>query len=453
MAEDVGFIQKIKDFFQLQRFWLKKYSNLILISIILGIMSGFLMVGFFYLLLLFQFSFSFLPYFLAPMIAGGLTSFIVKVCKCDRVMGTGAAEFVEDVHLLKEIKPDVPTKSFERLKNLIGKTLATSWTFGSGIICGLEGPGLLIGGNLGYLFYKSEKFGLEREVATFTGASACTAIILRSPIGGALFCAELPYNNHIKYKSLIPSILASTIAYFIYSAFFGLNPFLQLHETVDVTNLNYIYFVILSMAFGIFSGLFVLIFMGLLRGFTNNLMEFFSEKLGLWILPFFGTTLYSIFLLLIIPYVGSEFENIFIRPDSNYLTQFTNFLNIDIPWYLLLVLIFLFVIGLFLSIGTLNSAGIILPLMLLGTLLGSFFGIIFYPEYLELFVILGISSVLGAAINNPITAIIIVIEMSWIPILFIPMGISTILAYIFSGPSSMIPDQRYIYDKAKISTA
>lgn len=452
MAEEVSFFQKIKEFFQLQRFWLNKYIKLIFISIILGIFSGFLMVGFFYLLLLFEFGFSFLPYFIAPLIAGGLTSFIVKICKCDRVMGTGAAEFVEDVHLLKEVEPDVPTKSFERLKNLVGKTLATSWTFGSGMICGLEGPGLLIGGNLGYLFYKSENFNIEREIATFTGASACTGVILRSPIGGALFCAELPYNNHIKYRSLIPSILASTIAYFIYAIFFGLDPFLQLHESIDYESLNYLYFIILTVFFGIFSGLFVLIFMGLLRGFTNKLSSFFENKLGLWLLPLFGTLLYSIFLFFIIPSIGQNFENILIRPDSEYLTQFTNILNTSIPWYILLLLILLFLIGLFLSIGTLNSAGIILPLILLGTLLGSFFGIIFYPEHIELFVILGISSVLGAAINNPITAIVIVIEMSWIPILFIPVGISTILAYIFSGPSSIIPDQRYIYEKAKIST-
>ncbi|TXT62929.1 MAG: membrane protein of unknown function [Promethearchaeota archaeon] len=453
MAEDTSFFQKIKEFFQLQRFWLNKYLNLILISIILGVLSGFLMVGFFYLLMIFEWGFSFLPYFISPLIAGGLTSFIVKVCKCDRVMGTGAAEFVEDVHILKKIEPDVPTRSFERLKNLIGKTLATSWTFGSGVICGLEGPGLLIGGNLGYLFYKSERFDVERELSTFTGASACTGVILRSPIGGSLFCAELPYNNHIKYRSLIPSILASTIAYFIYAAFFGLDPFLQLHQSIDVVDLNYIYFIVLTVVFGIFSGLFVLMFMGLLRGFTNKLSIFFKDKLGLWILPFVGTLFYSVFLFLIIPYIGAEFEKILIRPDADYLTEFTNLLNINIAWYFLLFLILLFLFGLFLSIGTLNSAGIILPLILLGSLLGGFFGILVYPEYVELFVILGIASVLGAAINNPITAIVIVIEMSWFPILFIPVGISTILAYIFSGPSSMIATQQYIYEKAKISNS
>ncbi|MFO7795740.1 MAG: chloride channel protein [Promethearchaeati archaeon] len=400
--------------------------------------------------MIFEFGFCFFPYFITPMMAGGLISIIVKVFSLDRVMGTGAAEFVEDVHILHETNPQVPTKSFERLKNLIGKTLATSWTFGSGVICGLQGPGLLIGCNLGYLFYKSERFSLDMDVSIFTGASACTGVILRSPIGGSLFCAELPYNNHIKYRSLIPSIIAATIAYFIYAAFFGLDPFLQLHEILNVENVNYIYFIFLSIIFGIFSELFLFVFMGLLRGFINKLSKFFTDKTSIWILPFLGTILYSLFLFLIVPYLGGDFENLIIGPDSDYLTLFTNLISASIPWYILFLFIVIFLIGIFLSIGTLNSAGIILPLILLGTLLEGFFGDIFYQEYLELFVILGISSVLGAATNNPISAIVIVIEMSWLPILFIPVAISTILAYIFAGPSSLIPEQKYIYKKVSI---
>ena len=64
-------------------------------------------------------------------------------------------------------------------------------------------------------------------------------------------------------------------------------------------------------------------------------------------------------------------------------------------------------------------------------LLGGLFGVIFFPEYPELFVILGISAVLGASMNNPITAIIIIVEMTWEPFLFITAGITTIIAYIF----------------------
>ena len=113
-------------------------------------------------------------------------------------------------------------------------------------------------------------------------------------------------------------------------------------------------------------------------------------------------------------------------------------------WLTLLMLILLFLIAIWFSIGFYNSAGVILPLMLLGALVGGLFGVIFYPEYPELFVILGISAVLGASLNNPITAIILIVEMTWEPFLFIPAGIVTIIAYIVSGPKSIIPGQHKV---------
>ena len=83
--------------------------------------------------------------------------------------------------------------------------------------------------------------------------------------------------------------------------------------------------------------------------------------------------------------------------------------------------------------------------MLFGALNGGLLGVIFYPSNPELFVLLGISAILGAATNNPIAAIFMIIEMTWVPFLFIPAGITTIIAYIFSGPSGIIPGQRTIH--------
>ncbi len=47
MTEKLNIFKKVRDFFKLEELWLKKYLGLILVSIILGTVSGFLMVGFF----------------------------------------------------------------------------------------------------------------------------------------------------------------------------------------------------------------------------------------------------------------------------------------------------------------------------------------------------------------------------------------------------------------------
>jgi H+/Cl- antiporter ClcA len=92
-----------------------------------------------------------------------------------------------------------------------------------------------------------------------------------------------------------------------------------------------------------------------------------------------------------------------------------------------------------------NSAGIILPLMIFGAILGGLFGVLFYPEHPELFVLLGIAAVLGASLNNPITAILLIIELTWAPFLLFPAAITTIVAYIFSGPSAIVPGQKNVW--------
>ncbi|MBD3198185.1 MAG: hypothetical protein GF317_24255 [Candidatus Lokiarchaeota archaeon] len=442
---DARNIKHLKDFFRLQKFWLRKSFDVILVSIVLGAICGLVMVVFNYLLSLFELSFSFLPFYIPPIIAGIATSLLVKFGKLNRIMGTGASEFVEDINLLEVENFPIAEDKYGRFKNLIAKTLSTSWTFGSGMICGLEGPGLLIGGNLGYLLYKSDRFQLERKDSFFIGASACTGAILKAPISGALFCAELPYNNHIKYQSLIPSIIASTVAYLIFSLFFGYTPFLELHQSLNPNDINYLYLLPITAIFGIIVGLIVLIFMGLLRGYKNTLSRYLNKKRIFWLLPFLGAVGYSIFLVIVLPFIDSDFHNIILHADSDFLTILVErFQTADVSWYLILFFTLIFVIAIFLSIGTFNSAGIILPLILLGTLLGGAFGFLVYPSNYELFIILGISAVLGAATNNPITAIFIIIEMTWVPFLFIPAGITTIFAYIFSGPSSIIPEQRYM---------
>ena len=241
-------VSHIKGFFVLHRYWLLRYFNILFISIILGAVCGFSMVLFNYMLIYFKSTMrSYLPYFISPLIAGLLTSFLVKYGNANRVMGTGADAYVEDINRADMEYIEQSKMGFSRKQNLLSKTLATGWTYGSGMVCGLEGPGLLIGGNLGCLFFSPDRFHIDRLDAFFIGASACTGAILKAPISGALFCAELPYFNHIRYKSLIPSIIASAVAYFIFCSFFEFSPLIEI-DTLSVRpdQVNYLYLLPLS---------------------------------------------------------------------------------------------------------------------------------------------------------------------------------------------------------------
>ena len=316
MTNEVGIGEHIKGFFWLHSAFVRKYFNILILAITLGIICGFTMVLFNYLLLFFRIGFSYLPYFIRPVIAGVLTSLLVKFGNYPRIMGTGVEEFIDDVNNAESEQFPKSKKKLNRKQNLLAKTIATGWTYGSGMVCGIEGPGLLIGGNIGYLFSKIDKIELDQMDAFFIGASACMGAILKAPISGALFCAELPYHNHIRYKSLIPSIMASTIAYFIFCLFFDFTPLIQTDLKLRPDQINYFLLLPYLVLFGILAGLFVFLFMGLLRGFINKLKIMFEKKPGLWILPMMGAIGYGIFLYLFIPFISSDFQFLFIASDS-----------------------------------------------------------------------------------------------------------------------------------------
>ena len=411
--------------------WTNVNYRIFFIAIILGVICGFIMILFNYLLSIFKTGFSYIPYFLAPILASILTSLLVKYGGFERIMGTGSDQFIKEVAL--------SDLDYMKVPNLIAKTFATSCTFGSGMICGKEGPGLLIGANLGVLF--SKKDNQYRRNYSFIGASACTAAILKIPISGALFCAELPYNNNLHYESLIPSIISSTIAYTLFCFVFGFTPLISTELfTATPDTINYILLFPILILFGVIMGAFVIFYTIILKEFTNSLKKNFEKKIGLWILPLFGGIGYGIFLLLMKPYMNFTYSEELLYPDVSLLNVLTNFIE-SIPWFHLLIFLFFIFIAIVLSIGTLNSAGIIMPLMIIGGIIGGLFGIVFYPNNPELFVILGISAALGAATNNPIAAIFLIVEMTWVPLLFIPAGITTIVAYIISGSNSIIPGQ------------
>ena len=115
MTNEVGIGEHIKGFFWLHAAFVRKYFNILIIAITLGIGYGFTMVLFNYLLLFFRISFSYLPYFIRPVIAGVSTSLLVKLGNSHRIMGTGAADFIDDVNNT-ESKQFAKSEKIEDLK-------------------------------------------------------------------------------------------------------------------------------------------------------------------------------------------------------------------------------------------------------------------------------------------------------------------------------------------------
>ncbi len=106
------------------------------------------------------------------------------------------------------------------------KVLASSLVIGTGGSAGAEGPITQIGATCGAFVGRVLRLSAyERRVLLAAGMAAGIGAIFRAPMAGALFAAEILYRGFdLEGDVLIPSMVASTIAYMTYACAFGWEP-------------------------------------------------------------------------------------------------------------------------------------------------------------------------------------------------------------------------------------
>src|SRR5579884_2420123 len=114
------------------------------------------------------------------------------------------------------------------MRPFIPKLLAAVTTVGFGGSAALEGPSIYGGGALGsWLWAKLRRVGLEprdRRIMLISGAAAGMAAVFRAPLTGLVFALEMPYKDDLAHEALLPSLIASVVAYATLVAFVGPEP-------------------------------------------------------------------------------------------------------------------------------------------------------------------------------------------------------------------------------------
>lgn len=147
------------------------------------------------------------------LIVGGLMVGVIVRAAAPEVAGHGTDATIRSFHRKAgRVRVRVP----------ILKTLASAITLGTGGSGGREGPVSQIGGGFGSLW--SDVFGLgdrDRRIALATGMGAGIGAIFRAPLGGAVYAAEILYTGDFEPEVFVPAIIASVVAYSVYSSIFG----------------------------------------------------------------------------------------------------------------------------------------------------------------------------------------------------------------------------------------
>ncbi|CQH17780.1 H(+)/Cl(-) exchange transporter ClcA [Yersinia mollaretii] len=304
-------------------------------------------------------------------------------------------------------------------------------TLGAGMVLGREGPMVQMGGNSGRMIV--DIFRLRspeaRHSLLATGAAAGLSAAFNAPLAGILFVIE-EMRSQFRYslvsiKAVFVGVITSTI---VYRYFNGERAIIEVGKLSDVP-LNTLW---LYLLLGIIFGAIGVMFNALIFRTQDLFMRFHG---GDWRkLVLIGGLLGGMCGLLALIHgeaVGGGFALIPIALAGNFSIG---------------MLIFIFiarVITTLLCFGSGAPGGIFAPMLALGTILGTAFGLTcahFFPEYgieAGTFAIAGMGALFAASVRAPLTGLVLVLEMTDNYQLILPMIVTclgaTLIAQFMGG--------------------
>ncbi|MFQ5893755.1 MAG: chloride channel protein, partial [Nitrospinota bacterium] len=402
---------------------LTDHTFMILCALVIGVLGGLGAIGFRFLIRLFQSIFFgpgldllrvvwALPWYhklLAPAIGGAIVGPIIYRFARE-AKGHGVPEVMESVVIRGgAIRPRVA----------LATTLASAMTIGSGGSVGREGPIVQIGSALGSTLGQVLKVSGER-MRTFVGcgAAAGLAATFNAPIAGALFSVEVILGD-FGLARFSPIVISSVIATVISRHFLGDFPAFQVPPYRFVHAFELLPYLALGAAAGLVARLFIYL---LYR--CEDLFD--ASPLPEAIRPAIGGLLIGA-IALAFPHVygvGYETINLSLREQA--------------PYYLLLLLVFVKVLATSLTIGSGQSGGIFAPSLFIGAMTGGVVGTVAHRLFPAItatsgaYALVGMGAVVAGTTHAPITAIIIVFELTDSYSIILPLMISCIIATIIS---------------------
>lgn len=304
------------------------------------------------------------------------------------------------------------------------KALASSITIGTGGSVGREGPIIQIGSSLGSTvgqFFNIS--GNRMKTLVGCGAAAGIAAAFNAPVAGALFAVEIILMD-FAFAQFSPIVIASVTATVISHNFEGnLATFLvPPYELVTPWELFF------YAGLGLLAGLVSYIFIKVLYAFE----DFFDNKVKIpqYLQPAIGGIVIGVIALKFPEIMGVGYDSI------------NNALYGNTIWHLALVLIFIKIFATSFTLGSGGSGGIFAPSLFIGAMLGCFFGS-FVHEYFPsisatpgAYALVAMGGLVAGTTRAPITAIIIVFELTNDYNIILPLMITCIISTILSSKLS-----------------
>jgi len=398
-----------------------EHGIMAVLAVFVGLAGGFGAVGFRYLINFFQ-SLAYgsdgnlldivrsIPWYwriliptLGGLVVGPLVYFFAREAK-----GHGVPEVMEAVAL---------KSGLIRKRLVVIKSLASAICIGTGGSVGREGPIVQIGSAIGSTIGQILKVSADRmRTLVGCGAAAGIAATFNAPIAGSMFALEIILGD-FGLATFSPIVISSVIATAVSRHFLGDAPAFIVPAYELVSTWEFPLYVLL----GLFCALVAVTFTKTLY----RMEDFFDGlKFPEYLKAVIGGVILGGISLLFPQILGVGYGAIDLSLAQSY------------AWWLMLVLVLCKILATSITIGSGGSGGIFAPSLFVGAMAGGFFGAIvhnFLPSVTAspgAYSIVGMGAVVSATTHGPLTALLMLFEMTGDYKIILPLMITCIISNI-----------------------
>jgi CIC family chloride channel protein len=310
-----------------------------------------------------------------------------------------------------------------RMRTVFVKIVASALTIGSGGSGGREGPtGQISAGFGSFLARFLDLSPSDARITVASGIGSGIGAIFGAPLGGAVLATEILYRDDFEVEALLPSFIASIVAYSVWGSFEGFGPLFGYVGNYQLTSaVQLVWFGVI----GIIGG-----FVGLLYAKSFYGMAAFFSRLPIarWIRPAIGGLIVGCIALAIPEVLGTGYGWIQVGLGAQLM---------HIPLWIVLVLPLARIATTGLSIGSGGSGGIFGPGMVIGAFVGAAVWRLLEPVVPSLghdpapYVIVGMMACFGSISRAPLAVMLMVAEMTGTLSLIVPamlaVGLATLI--------------------------
>jgi len=355
---------------------------------------------------------------LGGLIVGLLVYFFAPEAK-----GHGVPEVMEAVALRGgRIRPIVA----------VIKSLASAVSIGSGGSAGREGPIVQIGSALGSTLGQALDMSDDRiRTLVACGAAGGIAATFNAPIAGVIFALEVILGAfEIRYFSTV--VISSVTASVIGRVVFGNVPAFPIPTEYGVNSLwEYGFYIFL----GVLAALVGVVFVRSLY-WTEDVFDNFT-RVPSWIKPAIGGGLLGLMAVVYPLTTGVTYNKVPHIYNVGY-EVISSALSNDLLLGVVLALLALKILATSLTLGSGGSGGVFAPALFMGAMLGTAFELtarLIFPGIIAppgAYALVGMAAVFAASAHAPITAIIILFELTGDYRIILPLMLTVVVATLIS---------------------